>query len=136
MQTITLRDAPEVLRIVRAAFPDYRKLRAFLSPFTHPKQVNSYWDGGSRNEYAIVELDTLRRKSLPTATHPYFDVARRGLANAQDEYTHVDHVGNVTLTTLPVGFVLVQAGTFCGKPATAHVFVNPENMTKFLAGTV
>ena len=31
------------------------------------------------------------------------------------------------------GFVLIQAGTFCGKAATASVYVNPANMPKLLA---
>lgn len=118
--------------VVKAAFPDYRKRDAVVTVWGGSHSINSYWDGGSRSEYAIIELATLQRHPLPTSTHPYFDVAARGLANAQDEHISIDRVGNVTLKHLPDGFVLVQAGTFCGKPATAYVRVPPNNMPKLL----
>lgn len=132
MLTFELKTVPDLKRVIEAAFPSYRKRRAFVSVFNGGANINSYWDGGSRSEFAIVELATLRRAPLPTQTHPYFDVAARGVTNAQDGIVKVDHVGNITLETLPEGFVLVEAGTFCGKPATAHVFVPAANMPKFL----
>jgi hypothetical protein len=133
MQTVTLKTAPEVKAVVLAAFPGYRKQNAFLSAFGSGLSINSYWDGGSRSEFAVVELASLQRKSLPTRTHPCFDVAVRGLANTENADVEVDHVGNVTLTRLPEGFALVAAGTFCGKAATAHVYLNPANMARLLA---
>ena len=132
MTTIELRTTPDVKRVIQAAFPGYKKQRAFVSVFRGGVGINSYWDGGSKSEFAVVELATLRRAGLPTSTHPYFDVASKGLTNAQDGVVKVDHVGNVTLETLPDGFVLVEAGTFCGKAATAHIFVPAANMPKFL----
>ena len=128
---IELKSSPEVKRVVTAAFPSYRKHNVGLSVF-HPMNINSYWDGGSRAEFAIVSLATGERKSLPTRTHPYFDVARNGLTNTQDNYVSVDHVGNETLNVLPEGFALVEAGTFCGKQATAHVYLNRDNLAKLL----
>ena len=133
MQTIQLKTAPEVRRVIAAAFPSYRKQAAFLSVFNGGVSINSYWDGGSRDEFAIVELANMNRKSLPTRTHPYFDIAVKGLTNQENQDVSVDHVGNVTLKHLPEGFALVSAGTFCGKPATAHVYLNQENMAKLLA---
>ena len=133
-ESITLKDHPEVKRVVLAAFPSYRKLKATLSAFNGGININSYWDGGTRNEYSIVELATLQRKSLPTRTHPFYDVAVKGLCGAENEVVSVDHVGNITLKVLPEGFALVEAGTFCGKPATAHIYLNPSNMTKLLPG--
>jgi hypothetical protein len=132
--SVKLKDAPEIKRLVLAAFPSYRKLNASLSVFYGNVNINSYWDGGSRSEYAIVDLATMQRKSLPTRTHPYFDVAARGMINAEDSIIKVDHVGNVELKVLPEGFALVEAGTFCGKPATAHVYLNAANMAKLLPG--
>jgi len=135
MQTIELRTAPEVRRAVVAAFPNYRKHNAFLSVFPESGlSVNSYWDGGSKTYYAVIDLVTLKTHSLPTSTHPYFDVAARGLVNAQDADVIVDHVGNITLKHLPEGFAVISAGTFCGKPATAHVYLNPNNLAKLLTG--
>ena len=57
----------------------------------------------------------------------------RGLASTENADVEVDHVGNVTLKRLPEGFALVAAGTFCGKAATAHVYLNPANMARLLA---
>jgi hypothetical protein len=49
-------------------------------------------------------------------------------------------LSNISLTGLracgihlPEGFALIEAGTFCGKPATAHIFLNPANITKLLS---
>ena len=130
-QTVTLKDAPEVKRIVLAAFAGYRKLKATLSEF-HGQNINSYWDGGSKSEYAVVDLETGKRLSLPTHSHPYFEVVRQGFANTENAAISVDHAGNITLNVLPPNCVLVEAGTFCGKPATAHIYVLAENMTKLL----
>lgn len=131
METINLKSAPEVKKVVLTAFPEYKKHNAFLSAF-HPMQINSYWDGGSKDYFAIVELSTMQRKSLPTSTHPYFDVAARGMANQDNGIVESDHVGNITLKILPEGFALVRGGVFCGKTATAHVFLNPDNFAKLL----
>ena len=131
--TIELKQHPAIRDIIRAAFPDYKKHRAMLSAFgEHGVRINSYWDGGSKDEYAIVDLATRRREALPNATHPYFEVAARGLANKHDGYVEVDHVGNITLKCLPEGFALIRSGWFCGKPATAHVYLNPANLTPLL----
>lgn len=136
-QFIELKNAPEIRKLVRIAFPDYRKLRASINVFPECGiNINSYWGGGSRDEYAIVELSTMTRKALPTSTHPYFDIARHGLANRSNAVLETDHAGNVTLKVLPENFALVCAGTFCGKPATASVYLSPANMPKLLIGEV
>ena len=136
-ERIELKAHPEVKRVILAAFPGYKKHNAYMQEFgPSGKSINSYWDGGSRSEYAIVHIPSLQRKSLPTSTHPYFDVARQGLANAENQDLTVDHVGNVTLKNLPVDFALVQAGISCGKPATATIWVNAANLTKLLPASI
>ena len=142
MITVDLKTNPDLKRIITAAFPGYKKHKAFISAFgEHGVNINSFWDGGSRDEYAVVDLHTTQRKTLPTRSHPFFDVAAKGLTNQSSDILAVDHVGNVTLKVLPENFALVSAGTqllearfdtFCGKPATAHVYLNPANMPKFL----
>lgn len=133
MDTVTLKSSPGLKRVLAAAFPNYKKRNAFVSAFSDRGQnINSYWDGGSRSEHAIVELATLKLKALPTRTHPFFDLAGRGVANVEDNFVTIDHVGNVTLKAIPPGFVLVTAGTFCGKPATAHFHFHPADMPKYL----
>ncbi len=132
LDAIELKSAPDLKRVVTAAFPGYKKHRAYVSVFNGGVNINSYWDGGSRDEYAIVELETLQRRALPTSSHPYFDVARKGLVDVETAAISVNHIGGVTLKILPEGYALVAAGTFCGKPATAHVYLNAANMPKYL----
>ena len=133
MQTIALKTAPEIARVIRTAFPLYKKHNAFLSVFSeYGVSVNSYWGGGSRSVYVLVELATGKVKSLPSSSHPYYDIARQGMLNADSPDVAVDHVGNVTLKHLPEGLALIESGFFCGKPATAHVYLPAANMTKLL----
>lgn len=133
LQDVVLKDHPEIKAVVTAAFPGYKKHKAWIRAIGPSGQgINSYWDGGSRAEYAMVDLVTGRRVALPTNTHPWYDIARAGLAGGEDSAVVVDHRGNVTLKYLPEGVALVQAGTFCGKPATAMVILNPANMAKLL----
>lgn len=131
---VELKNNPELKRIIQAAFPNYKKRTASFRVFTGKRNVNSYWDGGSRSEFVLIELATMRRKPLPTASHPFYDISSKGLTNQKAEAIETDHVGNVYLTELPPGFALVEAGTFCGKPATAHVLFNSENMPKEIEG--
>lgn len=132
MTKIELKTAPEVKRVVLAAFPSYRKHNAWLSAFPESgMNVNSYWDGGSKDEYAIVDLATMRTKPMPSSTHPYFDVARYGIQGSND-LVEVSDRGNITLKQLPENFAIVRAGTFCGKAATAHVFIPAANMPRLL----
>jgi len=131
---LLVRQHPEVARVIRAAFPAYRKQKFSIGPF-YPMRVNSEWSGGSRDYFAVVNLVTLERYEV-TVGHCYFDVASHGIKNIDTEVVTVDRVGNVTLNVLPEGFALVSCGIFCGKPGTAAVYVNPANLTKFLPGSV
>ena len=131
--SIELKSNPDVKRLIQAAFPSYKKQRAFVSAFSeYGVGINSYWDGGSRDYFVIVDLATMTQRPLPTHTHPFFEVTARGLANQENQVVTVDHVGNITLKILPEGFALVRSGIFCGKPGTAHVYLNPANMPKYL----
>jgi hypothetical protein len=132
MNSQMLNANPALKAIVTAAFPNYRKTKASISEFNaeHGKNINSYWDGGSRDEYAIVHIATRQRKALPTSTHPFYDLA--GVANTENRDVIVDERGNATLKRLPAGFALVQAGTFCGKQATATVYLSPDDTPKLL----
>lgn len=134
MITVDLKDCPEVKRVILAAFPSYKKRRAFISEFSdqHGVNINSYWDGGSKSEFALVALATMQRKEMPSQSHPFYDVERAGMANTENQDVAVDHVGNIRLKRLPEGIALVEAGYFCSKAATAHVYFAAANMAKLL----
>jgi len=115
METVTLKQHPEILRVIRAAAPDYRKQQAYLIVCERVTLSDTYWDGGSRSEYAAVNLTTGRHAGAPQYAPPQFGGPRTA--------PEVD---------LPAGVAIVRTGTFCGKPATAAVYVNPANMAKLL----
>ena len=119
LETIELKQRPELKKIVTAAFPNYKKHKAFLSQFSE-LNINSYWDGGSKSEYVCVHVPTLTRRPLPSSSHPYFDIHARGI-QGENAFVKVDHVGNVYVKQLPADCVIVEAGYFCGKPSTAHI---------------
>jgi hypothetical protein len=104
---------PGIGRIVRAAFPNNRKPIA-----------NSYWDGGSKDEYRLVDLDAGRAIPFPTS-HPYFDRLPNG-----------ERCGKLCMRDLPPNWALVQGGTFCGKPSSITVYLHPSNITKLISTTV
>jgi hypothetical protein len=134
INTVQLKDAPEVKAIIENASGKYSKRKAYISVFPESGiPINSYWDGGSKTYFAVIDLATMRRKDLPSSTHPYFDVARHGFTNMETADVAVDSKGNLTLKRLPEGFALVETGIFCGKTATARVYLNPANMAKYLA---
>ena len=129
---IFLRDNPIAWDVIRAAFPDYRKRACYLLEFPQDSgvRINSYWDGGTREYFAVVRLSDMKQTRMPTQTHPFFDMAP--LQGQETTTVSVDRAGNVMLKYLPPGFALVSTGMFCGKPSTARVWLNAENITKML----
>ena len=83
MIELQLNTVPDVANVVRVAFPDYRKKKVFAQVFPERGQnINSYWDGGSKDVFTLVHLETKQRLPLPTQSHPYFDIVRGNLAKA------------------------------------------------------
>jgi hypothetical protein len=115
MHRVTLKTAPELVRIIRAAAPDYRKREAVLMARDAVTISGTYWDGGSRSTYHAVDLATLRQLPAPQYAPPQFG-------------------GPTTDPTvaIPEGVAIVETGVFMGKPATARVYLNPANMAKLI----
>jgi hypothetical protein len=128
MQTVTLKANPDIRRIVNYAARNYRKTKAYVSVFSGNTNISSYWDGGSKSYYTVVNLATGMCHNLPTSTHPYFDIAVAGMASCRTPDVESDARGNLYLRRLPEGFALVETGMFMGKTATAHVFLSPADM--------
>lgn len=80
------------------AFPDYtgRKIKVRYS--VKSLNLSSYWDGGSRSYFRIVELSTMKVVTVPD-NHPVFNKAAYDVKNV----------------SLPQGFVVVEHCYFCGK---------------------
>lgn len=114
-QYIKLSDNPEMKRIVRAAFPSYKKHEVALSFAETVTISGTYWDGGSRSTYIAVEINTLR-----TLGAPHYNPLQFG---GPKENPKVE---------IPAGVAILEGGTFCGKPATVHVFLRPDDAPKSL----
>jgi len=83
-----------------------RKKKYFLSQLHYPMDMDSYWSGGSRDVYHIVDVITKKVARLPS-NHPVFEPGR--------PYT--------LARPLPENFIVIQTGVFCGKTATPHIYV-------------
>jgi hypothetical protein len=88
-------DPPEVRDIVKRCFPDYNGRKIAVLPFPGRLSLKSYWDGGSRDYWAVTRL----------AEGPIFDVPENGTFFTPE-------LGDVT--TLPVGYVIARHSIFCG----------------------
>ena len=105
--------------LVAKCFPKNRKpIRVVL--FQGPRNLNSYWDGGSKDEYRLVNLKTGEVWMMPSS-HPAFDRRPDG-----------QRMGNIEISELPENVALLSGGTFMGKPATVTVHLRQENMTPLL----
>lgn len=86
-----------------------KKRKAILARPTEKVTISgSYWDGGSRSDYFLVDLRTMH--VTPIA----------GVAPMQFGGPKEDPVVN-----LEAHQAVVCAGTFCGKPATPTVYFHP-----------
>ena len=75
-----------------------RNFRFYAGSDTHC--TNSYWDGGSKTSYEVVNIDTGARFIPSPGSYPW---------TTPNDYT------------LKAGEVLIETGHFCGKPATPAI---------------
>ena len=108
MVRVNAKEQPELLRIVRAVSPSYRKHTLMVCFTDHVELTGTYWDGGSRSTYTAVCLATLQ-----TSTASQFAPAEFGGPKKTPS------------CEIPEGFAIVETGTFCGKPSEAYVYM-PE----------
>jgi hypothetical protein len=105
---------PTVRAIVQATFPGYRGKKFKLST-TPPSVLRSYWDGGSKTDYAFFCLPT--QGTAPVATnHPFFNAGNP--TNLPDG--------------LPRGIVLVAHTISCGKDMGITIYANPADIAPML----
>ena len=110
-----LRTAPEVLRVIRAASASYKKRSASVVATDEVELHGTYWDGGSRSTYTAVDLATMRSRGAPQYAPPQFGGPRQA-----------------PRVVIPDGVAIVETGVFCGKTASACVYVNHATFAKLL----
>ncbi len=111
-------NAPEVVSVVHAAFPDYTGRKIQIDPFRGPMRLESYWSGGHRDYFAIIELSTLKAKDISSMCQAPFS-----------------RPGETTLSALPAGFALIRR-TYSGNSQYVHVYVHLDSMTKMLPAPI
>ena len=102
-----------ILNIIAASFPSYNGKKISLSTEV-PTCLNSYWQGGSKNSYAFVQLSTMKQFNVHT-NHPFFE------PNQPRD-----------LEALPLGVVLVEHSIFCGKDMGITIYANSQDLTPLL----
>jgi hypothetical protein len=105
---------PLIRRIVQVTYPSYRGRKIRIVPQRYAMNCKSYWDGGSRDYFAFVRLDTMQSASMPAQSA--FDKDIRGAESV----------------TLPPGVICVEHSIFCGRDTGITIHVNPENLASML----
>ncbi len=75
---------------------------------------NTFWDGGSKNTYKAVQLETGKTAELITGSSPW---------NAVSE--------GKTIGLVP-GVAIVKQSVFCGKDMCLMVYIHPDNAVSLL----
>lgn len=104
-------NTPEVVSLVKKAFPEYNGRRISVEPFHGPMAMNSYWSGGSRDYWAIVNMVTGQQVQIQENGTPW-------------------NPGIAPLQALPVNAAIVRHG--CGPYESVTVYVNPENLNRYM----
>lgn len=90
--------------IVKAAFPAYNGRKIRVEKHTNNSlMTTSYWDGGSRDYFAIVNLQTMRAQQIP-GINPM---------NPPDNWRDT--------TEIPSNHVIVEHSIFCGKDVGCRI---------------
>lgn len=92
-------------QVARAAFPEYRGRRIHFSFCSQFMADNLSWEGGSKNEYALVNLNT-------GTVSPMFQDPKYSFPGTTDELFH----------PIPKGHVVVKHSTFCGEDTGLTVY--------------
>ena len=113
----------DLRNIATACFPEYRG-RKFKVAFRKPTSLDSYWDGGSRDYYALWNLDNGKQFAIPS-NHPAFE---RGRAAATVK-------ANATIHDLP-NIIVVERSYFCGKDSGITFYADPARISGMLPAPV
>ena len=107
-------DTKEVRDIAAIAFPSYAGKKFAVDTIAGNIRLDSYWSGGSRDFYALIDMATGRGIPVPENGTPF------------------SNDGQIfTLDRFPANVALVQHTIFCGKDLGVTVLVHPDNLNRF-----
>lgn len=113
---VSLSDAG-VAAIKNATFPDYRGRKYAVEARSYPLDVSSYWSGGSRSYFVMVDLSTMRTIPIPENGSGYVRSFVPEGAKGVD---------------IKPGYAIVEHVWFCGKDFGLRIHIHPDNLPKFL----
>ena len=93
-----IKPTKEIKEVVKKCFPEYRGRKYRMENYI-PKELNSYWDGGTKDSYCFYHLGT-KEVVLVGTNHPCFEL---------------DKPNQVDPTTFPPDVIIVKHTIFCGK---------------------
>lgn len=107
MDIVALQPGTTLANIVKLV--GSKKRKAILARPTEKVVLSgTYWDGGSRSDYFLVDLKTMQARPLAHYSPPQFGGPREDPAVELQPHQAV-----------------VEAGVFCGKPSTPTVYFHP-----------
>jgi len=106
----------EAIRIVSAAFPGLPTKQIRIVPF-RPMRLDSNWSGGSKDSFVLIDLETFKHAAIPENGTPFSSAPY-----------HIDK--------LPTNIVVVEHTIFCGKNLGFRIYVNSENLGKYLPAPI
>jgi hypothetical protein len=119
MDIIKLKQYPEIMRIIRVAAPSYKKHKVFLGVYETLTLTGTYWNDGSRTSYTAVRIADCVSQGAPKFDPPQFGGPRVAPEIA-----------------IPDGIAIVSTETFCGKTATAGIYINHNTAAKLLPESI
>jgi len=97
----------------------YRKRSVFVYAYDtdedFQQSINSYWDGGSKSYYTMLETANPGR-NIPLTTDPTTNFPK-----FTDRSVRV-----------PLGYCILESGVFCGKTATAKIYIHAKDFPSIL----
>lgn len=102
------------ITLMRAAFPRYPGRMFSINVTDAPIDVRSYWDGGSKDSYVFIGLDSNLTRSVPAQSA--FDPTIPGAA----------------AVALPDGIGCVRHAISCGKDLGLTLILHPRNCAPLL----
>jgi len=87
-----------------------KKRKAIIArPSGSVRISGTYWNGGSRSSYFLVHIASKRVQPLAHHSPPQYGGPKED-----------------PIQMLEPGYAVIEAGVFCGKPATPTVYLHPE----------
>lgn len=103
-------DRATARKIAKAAFPEWRGRKLFVKVRPDVFLSDTFWSGGTRNDYVAVELATGRTApTLPKVGTP----------------REFGGQGGDVRVPIPEGVAIVEHSIFCGKDVGCTVYIRP-----------